>query len=220
MDDRSPTDRSPAGAERVFLLSPAHCAGKRAGILCRDAADFALARQVRTATGAPLGEVFSFMSGLYFRGKLAYARAFAAQPSHALIITPTDGLLEPDTPIATADLARYAAVAVDEDEPRYRLPLVRAARRLARTLSDDVEVVLLGSIATRKYLHVLQPIFGARLCVPRDFIGRGDMSRGALLLHAVRASRELEYLRVDSLLDGSATSGSPRHTSRRAGSDD
>ena len=62
---------------RVFLLSPASCHGERARLLLRDEACFDLALRLR-GEGAPLGEVFSFLSGLYFRGKLAYARAFAA----------------------------------------------------------------------------------------------------------------------------------------------
>ena len=31
--------------------------------------------------GAPIGEVFSFLSSLYFRGKLTYAQRFAAPPT-------------------------------------------------------------------------------------------------------------------------------------------
>ncbi len=62
---------------RVYLLSPAHSGGKRADLLMRDGADFELARRLRGADEVPLGEIFAFMSGLYFRGKLAYANAFA-----------------------------------------------------------------------------------------------------------------------------------------------
>ena len=66
---------------RVYLLSPAHSGGKRAGLLMRGGANFELARRLRSADGAPLGEIFAFMSGLYFRGKLAYANAFARPPA-------------------------------------------------------------------------------------------------------------------------------------------
>jgi DNA polymerase (family 10) len=72
--------RRRAVMSRVFLLSPAYCGGVRAGLVFDDRARFDLARQVRAAPGAPLGEVFSFLSGLYFRGKLAYAEAFARPP--------------------------------------------------------------------------------------------------------------------------------------------
>src|SRR4051812_32540072 len=63
--------------QKLFILSPAHCGGKRASFLFNDRANFELARKLRTPAGATLGETFSFLSGLYFRGKLAYARRFA-----------------------------------------------------------------------------------------------------------------------------------------------
>jgi hypothetical protein len=197
----SPRARLP---QRVFLLSPANCNGKRAQLLFREDAAFDLARRVRSSAGAPLGEVFSFVSGLYFRGKLTYASSFASTLDHARIITPGDGLERTGTAVRLDDLARYAAVSIDAGESRYRLPLVRDCRRLARGLSPDDEVVLLGSIATPKYLAILEPIFGDRLRVPRDFIGRGDMSRGALLLRAVRAASELEYISARALRAGPA----------------
>ena len=80
---------------RIFLLSPAHCGGLRARMVLSERASFDLAQRVRAGAGAPLGEVFSFLSGLYFRGKLAYARAFASPAdgrSGVFVITPTDGL--------------------------------------------------------------------------------------------------------------------------------
>jgi len=180
---------------RIFLLSPAHSGGKRAHLIRNPAATFDLARRVRDRGGAPVGEVFAFLSGLYFRGKLAYAHAYA-QPSPAgvMIITPADGLVPPDQPITLADLDRYAGIPVAADEQRYRRPLERDAARVAKRLGRGAEVILLGSLATQKYLDVLQPIFDHRLRVPRDFLGRGDMSRGALLLRAVRDGRELEYI--------------------------
>ncbi|HEY6929256.1 MAG TPA: hypothetical protein VJA66_06235, partial [Thermoanaerobaculia bacterium] len=64
-------------AQRIFLLSPASCSGARARMLLRRQARFPLAERVRRPEGAPLGEVFSFLSGLYFRGKHTYAQAFA-----------------------------------------------------------------------------------------------------------------------------------------------
>ena len=55
--------------------------GRRAELLLRDGADSPLARTRRTPPGAELGEVFTFLSGLYFRGKLSYARVFGRAPA-------------------------------------------------------------------------------------------------------------------------------------------
>jgi hypothetical protein len=184
---------------RVFLLSPAHCGGERARLLFREGADFDLARRVRRPPGVPLGEVFSFLSGLYFRGKLAYAEAFAAPPPGrpgVYVITPTDGLRPHDEPTDLARLRRFARVDIDADDARYHRPLRRDARALAADLGATGEVVLLGSVATAKYVGPLSDAFGDRLCFPSDFVGRGDMSRGGLLLRSVRAGRELPYVPV------------------------
>jgi hypothetical protein len=58
------------------------------------------------------------------------------------------------------------------------------------------EVILLGSVATGKYTDTLLPILGERLLFPADFAGRGDMSRGALLLRSVAEGRELPYVPI------------------------
>jgi len=190
----------------IFLLSPASSAGKRAGLVYNDSAEFALALKVRSAAGAPLGEVFSFLSGLYFRGKLTYAREFARPPngvSGIHIITPTDGLSDAERPISLADLKRFAEVAIDAKEPRYRLPLERSARALAGAVGNRCDVVLLGSVATDKYVEVLEPIFGERLLFPVDFVGQGDMYRGGLMLRRVASGKELDYVPVsDSARQG------------------
>ena len=175
---------------RVFLLSPANASGERASMLLREAASFPLARAVRSEAGAPVGEVFSFLSGLYFRGKLAYARAFA---DRALVITPDRGLIPPETAVRVDDLRAMAAVPIDLREPRYRGPLERDAAALAGRRG---EVVLLGSVASGKYVDVLVGLLGARLLFPVDFVGRGDMSRGGLLLRCARAGAELAYVPV------------------------
>jgi hypothetical protein len=183
---------------RVFLLSPADCRGERARLVMSPRAQFPLAVRLRT-DGAPLGEVMSFMSGLYFRGKLAYARAFARPPAGApgiLVITPNAGLLSPDRPVTLADLTRFGRGDVDPDRRGYRQPLVKGAAALAAGLGPGDEVVLLGSIATVKYGEPLATVFGDRLRFPCAFAGIGDMSRGALLLRAVRAGAELEYARL------------------------
>ena len=183
---------------RVFLLSPAHCGGERAQLVLRDRAQFDLARRLRTREGAPLGDVFSFMSGLYFRGKLAYARCFARSAtglSAVMVITPCQGLQSPDVRVGRAVLRRYARVDIDPGDARYRRPLLRDAAALADRLKDasDWEVVLLGSVASGKYVEPLTEVFGERLVFPTDFVGRGDMSRGGLLLRCVAEGRELFY---------------------------
>jgi hypothetical protein len=181
---------------RVFLLSPAHSGGKRAALLKRPGATFELARQVQIGA-ATLGDVFAFCSGLYFRGKLAYARHFASPPegvSGVQIITPSRGLVPPETSVGIRELEEFAGVSVDSNEERFTTPLREAATTLARR--GDCEVVLLGSIATGKYLDTLLPVVGERLLFPAEFVGRGDMSRGALLLRAAAANAELRYIPV------------------------
>jgi hypothetical protein len=181
---------------RIFLLSPAHCGGQRATLLLDVRARFDLAARVHVRTGAPLGEVFAFLSGLYFRGKLAYAHAFARPPSRlpgVLVITPNRGLLPPEAIVTIDDLLGFAAVDVRARDARYRVPLARDASRLAARMGRRCEVVLLGSIATDKYVDVLAETFGPRLRFPLAFVGRGDMSRGGLMLRCVRENQELEY---------------------------
>ena len=157
-------------------------------MLRREAAGFPLALELRSAAGAMLGDVFTFTSGLYFRGKLTYARAFGA----SWVITPGAGLVEPERRITPADLDAWARVRVNLEDRRYRRPLERDARALAERL-PDAEVVLLGSIASDKYVDLLLEIFDHRLLFPVDFVGRGDMSRGGLLLRSARAGTELSY---------------------------
>jgi hypothetical protein len=188
------------GKHRVFLLSPADSSGRRASLLLRDEARFELAMRIRES-GAPLGEIFSFISGLYFRGKLAYARTFAAPPitgaaSSVLIITASRGLLPPEVCLRIAELKNMASVPITASDPRYRVPLERDAARLASELGTGCEVVLLGSIATPKYVDPLLSIFGDRLMFPAEFVGRGDMSRGGLMLRSVREGIQLAYTPV------------------------
>jgi hypothetical protein len=182
---------------RIFLLSPANCAGKRAGFLMRANGQSPLAQRLRSGAGASVGEVFTFMSGLYFRGKLAYAAAFADPPAHCAgihVIVPGLGLLPPDTVIDLERLRAIAGVPVDPDDRRYLEPLRRDAMHLAARLDPTDLAVLLGSIATPKYLQPLTAILGPRLRVPEEFIGRGDMSRGALMLRCAAEDRELTYV--------------------------
>ena len=169
-----------------------------------DAAQFAVAQQLRTAEGATLGDVFSFVSGLYFRGKLAYARRFSSPPDPSdsviaggvLVITPNAGLRAADVFVTLDSLRRFAGEPIDLENVRYRRPLERSARALLEAVGPDCDVVLLGSIASGKYVEVLLPIFGERLLFPASFVGRGDMSRGGLMLRCVDSGLELDYVPI------------------------
>jgi hypothetical protein len=189
-------------APRVFLLSPAHLGGERARILLREEASFDLANRVREV-GAPVGEIFAFLSGLYFRGKLHYATAFAAPPradvAPAYVITSNRGLCTVDARFTKRELEDFGTVDIDARNEAYRKPLERDARKLAKKIGD-AEVVLLGSVASTKYIEVLEEIFAERLVFPIDFVGRGDMSRGSLMLRAARSGVELPYVSVCDVL--------------------
>jgi hypothetical protein len=186
-------------AHRIFLLSPAYAGGERARMILRERAQFPLARRLRAKTGAPIGDVFTFLSGLYFRGKIAYATAFARPArgtSGVLVITPTRGLIDARTRIRLNDLREFGEVDIHEDDPRYRIPIERDTRELATKLPVQSEVILLGSIATGKYVDVLLANFGEQLRFPADFVGRGDMSRGGLMLRCAADRQELSYIPV------------------------
>jgi hypothetical protein len=195
--------------DQVFLLSPAFCGGRRAAILLNPASTLPIAVRLRDEQ-LTLGDAFAFLSGLYFRGKLAYATAFGrasrGSPHGSLVITPTRGLLPPDTRVGPGLLREFATVDVSEHDERYRAPLERDLRVLAGQLPESGRVVLLGSIATGKYVDVLTARLGARLHYPVAFVGRGDMSRGGLLLRSVDAREELEY----AVLAASARRRGPR----------
>jgi hypothetical protein len=190
---------------RIFLLSPANCSGPRAKIVLSDRAQFDLAVRLRGAQGVAIGEVFAFISGLYFKGKLAYALAFARPPqpgadltgSGVLVITPTAGLRPAETAVTADAIRKFAGVDIAANDPRYRRPLLASARALADEIGPDCDVVLLGSIASAKYVDVLTEVFGDRLRFPIDFVGRGDMSRGGLLLRCARSGEELPYVPVE-----------------------
>lgn len=188
---------------RVFLLSPANCNGKRAQMALSPNAQFDIAMRLRSDDGIAIGELFSFVSGLYFRGKLTYATRFASPPdsSGAItgagihVITPNAGLRSPDTPVTHDAVRAFASAAIDVENQTYRRPLEESARRLQQEIGE-CQVVLLGSIASPKYVDVLLGIFGERLCFPSEFVGRGDMSRGGLLLRQAAEGRELTYVPV------------------------
>jgi hypothetical protein len=201
---------------RIFLLSPAYAGGRRAQMILSERAQFGLARKLRSRRGATIAEVFTFLSGLYFRGKIAYAKTFArpfGRSPGVFVITPTRGLVDAETRIKLDDLREFAALDIDEENFRYRQPLEESVRRLAEKVSDDCDIVLLGSIATGKYVDVLLKNFPARLLFPADFVGRGDMSRGGLLLRCAADRQELRYIAVQ----GAVRSGKrpPKLTPRR-----
>jgi len=188
---------------RIFLLSPARLDGVRGKQLFQPATLFPVAAALRTRSGCPIGEVFRFVSGLYFRGKLAYANEFARPPAKApwmgngaLVITQNRGIVPVDTRVCLEHLEAFASTDIHAREQAFTRPFARDARLVAEALGDDGEVVLLGSIASAKYVDVLLEVLGERLLFPGAFVGRGDMSRGGLLLRSVEAKKELEYLRV------------------------
>ncbi len=186
-------------ARRVFLLSPARCDGERAKLVMNPTADFELAEQIRAPEGVELGEVFSFLSGLYFRGKLTYSSTFAGDAPNepaSFVITTDRGLVPPSTRVRRDDLLAFARVDIAGGDERFRGPLRRDCAALDATLGRRADVILLGSIATGKYADTLLETFGERLLFPREFVGRGDMSRGGLLLRCASERRELEYIPV------------------------
>jgi hypothetical protein len=184
-----------------MLLSPAKLNGKRGKMLMNPTAAFPLAQELRTGTGAKLADVFSFVSGLYFRGKVTYARQFGrtanGQPS-AYVLTAGGGLCLLEERVNVARLDGWASVAIHEDNPHFTAPLLRTASGVLASHGDDARFVLLGSVATNKYVAPLLDVFGERLLFPTEFAGLGDMARGSRLLRAARDGRELAYSAVSS----------------------
>jgi hypothetical protein len=188
---------------RVFLLSPARLDGLRARALFQPKRPGELSAALRTREGAPIGDVFRFLSGLYFRGKLAYAKRFARPPqaaswigSGALVITANRGLVPAETRVTIEHLEAFAETDIHPSERKFRAPLVRDAELLRSAIGEEGEVVLLGSVAQAKYTAPLIEVFGDRLLFPSAFVGRGDMSRGGLLLRSTDAGTELGYVKV------------------------
>ena len=189
--------------EKVFLLSPANLNGLRAKQLMSPRAKFDAAVMYRSPEGVPIALAFAFMSALYFRGKITYALQFAP-PENIFVIAPGFGLVGPDFRITQETIKTLQKTEVDVRKRNYRKPLERDTKALAARLSDDAQVVLLGSVASGKYVDILWPILGERLVFPSMFAGLGDMSRGGLLLRAARANRELDYTSL----------AAPRHKDR------
>jgi hypothetical protein len=187
---------------KLFLISPANLSGLRAKQLTSPRARFGLAVRYQEG-GVAIGDAFAFMSSLYFRGKLAYARAFAV-PSPVIggegifIITSGYGLVPPDWLLTEERFKRMKTIDIDAKIRRFTRPLKEHAELIHRALEPDAQVILLGSVATGKYVDVLRPILGDRLRFPKHFAGLGDMARGGLMLRAARLGKELEYTTLDA----------------------
>jgi hypothetical protein len=204
-----PSDTSPVRAAasepfparaRIFLLSPANVSGIKGQRLLNSTRDSDLALRLRNS-GATLGEVYRFISSLYFRGKLDYAQRFQNPPrgiAGVQIITGA-GLMLPETVITLSDLLRISAPSIDEKNSDYRRPLDSDLLHLRERVGDETDVILLGSVATSKYITPIREVFGKRLLFPRDFLGLGDMSRGSILLRCCAQGAELEYRPVETI---------------------
>ena len=204
----------------IFILSPANLGGERGALILRDGAGSALAQQLRSLGGVPLRELFSFISSLYFRGKATYAEAFGRPPpglAGTLVISPGEGLCPVDEPLTLERARAWAQVPIDERNADFTTPLVGHAEELERGYGATTRFVLLGSVASNKYVRPLTRVFGDHLLFPPSFVGRGDMSRGGLLLRAVRDGRELAYAPVEGALRHGPRVPRLAPLSRRAG---
>src|SRR5438128_11279990 len=125
-----PRRKRPRVPPRIFLLSPANCGGPRAKMVVSPNARFELAHRLRGGQGVAIGEVFAFVSGLYFKGKITYALTFARPPepgaplagSGALVITPTAGLRPVETAVTADALRAFAGADIAANHPRYPPP--------------------------------------------------------------------------------------------------
>lgn len=130
------------------------------------------------------------MSGLYFRGKLTYARHFGGE-GPIFVITSNQGLVSVDMPLSGSEIQSFTGSAIDAGNDSYRRPLEIDLAALSRSTARSF--VFLGSLSSPKYLKILSPFLQGRLYAPRLFRGMGDMQRGAVLLKSVRDNRELDY---------------------------
>lgn len=207
---KSPAHQPKQPPGKIFILSPASLNGERAKHLLSPTGRSETARQLRSPEGAPLEEVFTFVSSLYFRGKMAYVERFAAPPDGfpkeggALVIAQGFGLVPPHWRIDRERAEILRSTPIDLKCPEYVEPMRQHLEALRDNLPPETPVVLLGSIATGKYVDLLEPVFGDRLLFPREFVGAGDMRRGSLMLRAARDGQELDYV----------TLSNPRHSRR------
>ena len=177
--------------QRIFLLSPAHCGGRRAQMLVNETARFELATRLRES-GATIGEIFAFLSGLYFRGKLAYSVAFARPPAGwpgALVITTNRGLVPPETAMTLTELRDLGTVSIEAAEPRYAGR--SAATQHASPRSPTVRWCFLAASPVENMW------IPSSRCLVIVFVFRpsssvGHMSRGGLMLRCAASGQELD----------------------------
>ena len=151
----------------IFLLSPANLSGVRGELVFNPQADFPVARQLK-AGGAPLGELFSVVSSLYFRGKVAYATAFAHPPQDhpgALVITPGDGLCFLHEPVTLNGCGAGRRFRSMRKSAVHRSALASRAA-LLRAHGATTRFVLLGSVASGQCVDPLVRVLGERLLFP------------------------------------------------------
>lgn len=186
---------------RIFLLSPANASGVKGQRLLAPHSESEFVQRLRSC-GIPLGEVYRYISSLYFRGKLDYARRFQLPPQGVpgVHVITGGGLMLPETLVTQEELRHISAVAIDEKNAEYRNALQRDLTGLRERLSCDTEVVLLGSVATQKYISPLREVFGERVYYPTEFLGLGDMSRGGIMLRCCAGGAELEYQCIEQII--------------------
>jgi hypothetical protein len=109
-------------------------------------------------------------------------------------MAPVLGLRSPETAIATHHLRAMGELEVESEA--YVVQLRNDALAINAEIQVDTQIVLLGSIASGKYVDTLIDVFGARLVFPEAFVGRGDMSRGGMMLRAAKSGEELAYAMV------------------------
>src|SRR5688500_3556149 len=127
----------------VFLLSPANLNGQRGRIVLNPKAEFPLARALRSPEGALLGELFSFVSGLYFRGKMTYAGVFgSASEASAFVISQGEGLRALSERVTVERLRRWGSTPIDADNPRFTEPLLEDAATLELVHDRETRFVL------------------------------------------------------------------------------
>jgi hypothetical protein len=199
IDRATGEEREPTGGPTplVFLLSPATLRGVRGRRILEGTCSAGFMETLHAGGRVPLGEVYTFISSLYFRGKWAYAAAFGRPgtlDTASWVVTPDLGLLPAEHPVDMETLRRFASVDIDPSEPAYLEPLRETASAVGRELGSRGRAVLLGSIASGKYVEPLAGVLGRALLFPEAFVGRGDMSRGGLLLRAAAAGEELGYV--------------------------
>src|ERR1700730_9229670 len=160
---------------RIFLLSPADSSGVRARMMVSERAQFELARRLRQA-GLPLGEIFSFISGLYFRGKLAYARTFAQSSPGvpgAFVITACRGLVPPETPITLQELQEISAVPIEPSDARYRVPLSAMPAHYCEPLRRTPRWCCWGASRRKNTLSRCSEFLAIGSCFPQNSLAAG-----------------------------------------------